>query len=109
MQGYSISPAVDTLICTDLCKAIPNALSIYAFDSGTQGTANADSDLDPAILVAGCADPLQLFDTANQLANKLGYEVDLLDLRAASGRKIRRPNFLRFCPKRKNISGCTTS
>jgi len=28
--------------------------------------------------------PVQLFETANQLADKLGYEVDLLDLRAAS-------------------------
>lgn len=40
--------------------------------------------MDLAILVAGYADPLQLFEMANQLADKLGYEVDLLDLRAAS-------------------------
>jgi predicted nucleotidyltransferase len=67
-----------------LQKAFPNLLAIYAFGSRVQGTANAQSDLDLAVLVAGYADPLQLFDMANQLADQLGYEVDLLDLRAAS-------------------------
>lgn len=67
-----------------LQKVFPNLLAIYAFGSRVQGTANAQSDLDLAVLVAGYADPLQLFETANQLADQLGYEVDLLDLRAAS-------------------------
>jgi hypothetical protein len=34
--------------------------------------------------VPGAALTLQLWELANQLANQLGYEVDLLDLRAAS-------------------------
>ena len=84
MSDYSLTPQIESLICTELQNAFPNALGIYAFGSRIQGTANAQSDLDLAILVAGYADPLQLFEMANQLADQLGYEVDLLDLRAAS-------------------------
>ena len=62
----------------------PNLLALYAFGSRIQGTANAQSDLDLAVLVEGYADPIQLFEMANQLADQLGYEVDLLDMRAAS-------------------------
>lgn len=84
MTDHSLTPEAETLVCTELQKVFPNALGIYAFGSRVQGTANAQSDLDLAVLVAGYADPLQLFEMANQLADKLGYEVDLLDLRAAS-------------------------
>lgn len=84
MHNYSLTPETEIVICTELQQAFPNALGIYAFGSRVQGTANAQSDLDLAILVAGYAEPLQLFEMANQLADKLGYEVDLLDLRAAS-------------------------
>lgn len=84
MTLHNFDQEAETLVCTELQKAFPNALSIYAFGSRIQGTANAQSDLDLAVLVAGYADPLQLFEMANQLADKLGYEVDLLDLRAAS-------------------------
>lgn len=84
MRQYTFDQEAETLVCIELRKALPNALSIYAFGSRLQGTANAQSDLDLAVLVAGYADPLQLFEMANQLADKLGYEVDLLDLRAAS-------------------------
>ena len=84
MTHHSFELEAETLVCTELQKALPNALGIYAFGSRVQGTANSHSDLDLAVLVAGYADPLQLFEMANQLADKLGYEVDLLDLRAAS-------------------------
>lgn len=63
---------------------IPNLLAIYAFGSRIQGTARPDSDLDLAVLVASYADPLTLFEVANELADVAGYAVDLLDLRAAS-------------------------
>lgn len=84
MTDHSLTPEAETLFCTELQKAFPNALGIYAFGSRVQGTANAQSDLDLAVLVAGYADPLKLFEMANQLADKLGYEIGLLDLRAAS-------------------------
>lgn len=62
----------------------PGAIAIYAFGSQLQGTAGTDSDLDLAVLVAGYADPLGLWNLAGELANLAGCHVDLLDLRAAS-------------------------
>lgn len=63
----------------------PNAMAIYAFGSRVQGTAGPQSDLDLAVLVAGYADPLALWDVASgNLADVVGCPVDLLDLRAAS-------------------------
>jgi len=84
MKNHLLDATTEQLIQEHLLAAFPNTLGIYAFGSRVQGTANAQSDLDLAVLVAGYADPLQLFEIANQLADKFGYEVDLLDLRAAS-------------------------
>jgi predicted nucleotidyltransferase len=67
-----------------LRRTLPDALAIYAFGSQVAGTARVDSDLDLAVLVAGYADPLQLWDLSHQLAAFAGCPVDLLDLRAAS-------------------------
>lgn len=63
---------------------IPHLLAIYAFGSRIQGTARLDSDLDLAVLVAGYADTLALFEVAGDLADVAGCAVDLLDFRAAS-------------------------
>jgi len=71
-------------VVSTIRSAFPNALAIYAFGSRITGTANADSDLDLAVLVAGYADPLKLWDIANNLADKTACPVDLLDMRAAS-------------------------
>lgn len=71
-------------IMQTLQARILNLLGIYAFGSRIQGTARPDSDLDLAVLVAGYADPLGLFDLAGELADVAGCPVDLLDLRAAS-------------------------
>ena len=65
-------------------RRLPQAMAIYAFGSQVQGTAGAGSDLDLAVLVAGYADPLVLWDLAGSLTDVAGCEVDLLDLRAAS-------------------------
>lgn len=67
-----------------ICERFPNAMAIYAFGSQVQGTASPQSDLDLAVLVAGYADPLALWDIAGSLADVVGCPVDLLDLRAAS-------------------------
>jgi len=61
-----------------------HTLAIYAFGSQVQGNANAQSDLDLAVLVAGYADPVALWDMSGSLADVAGCPVDLLDLRAAS-------------------------
>ena len=62
----------------------PLAMAVYVFGSQVQGQADARSDLDLAILVAGYADPLALWDASRELADMAGCPVDLLDLRAAS-------------------------
>lgn len=67
-----------------LRAAWPEVLAVYAFGSRVSGTAQADSDLDLAVLVAGYADPLQLWELSGLLADVVGCHVDLLDLRAAS-------------------------
>lgn len=65
-------------------ERLPKALAIYAFGSQVQGTAGPQSDLDLAVLVAGYAEPLVLWDLSASLADKVACPVDLLDLRAAS-------------------------
>ena len=62
----------------------PATLAIYAFGSRLNGEANADSDLDLAVLVAGYADPVRLWDLSGKLADISACPVDLLDMRAAS-------------------------
>lgn len=73
-----------TALVQRLKSQIPNLLAIHAFGSRIQGTATAHSDLDLAVLVAGYAQPLQLWELASDLADLAGCPVDLLDLRAAS-------------------------
>jgi len=63
---------------------VPGLLAVYAFGSRITGTAGPDSDWDLAVLVAGYADPMGLFELAGDLADVTGCAVDLLDLRAAS-------------------------
>lgn len=83
-------PISPSLIASDgpLVQAIrtqfPNTLAIYAFGSQIQGTSGPESDLDLAVLVAGYADPVALWELAGNLADAAGCPVDLLDLRAAS-------------------------
>jgi len=67
-----------------LQASLPNLLAIYAFGSRIQGTAQIDSDLDLAVLVAGYAEPLVLWALAGDLADVTGCPFDLLDLRAAA-------------------------
>ncbi len=71
-------------IVEQLRQSVPKLMAIYAFGSQVAGTANAESDLDLAVLVEGYADPILLFDLSSDLAEIAGCEVDLLDLRAAS-------------------------
>lgn len=73
----------DAIVQT-LQAQLPQLLGIYAFGSRITGTAGPDSDLDLAVLVAGYAEPLALFDLGGELADVAGCAVDLLDLRAAS-------------------------
>lgn len=77
-------PIARPLILQLLQKRIPGLLAVHAFGSRVQGTADAHSDLDLAVLVAGYAEPLLLWELSGELAEIAGCEVDLLDMRAAS-------------------------
>ena len=52
--------------------ALPQALAVYAFGSQLAGTAQAGSDLDLAVLVAGYADPVALWELAGRLEDVVG-------------------------------------
>lgn len=67
-----------------LRESLPGLQAIYAFGSRIEGTAGPDSDLDLAVLIAGYADPVTLWEVAGQIADLAGCPVDLLDFRAAS-------------------------
>ena len=73
-----------SVLIQTLQARVPKLLAIYAFGSQVQGTEGPGSDLDLAVLVAGCAEPLALWELAGNLADIAGCSVDLLDLRAAS-------------------------
>ncbi len=84
MISVTISEPLARAAISSIRTAFPNTLAIYLFGSRANGTANSDSDLDLAVLVAGYAEPLQLWDISNDLAEIAGCDVDLLDMRAAS-------------------------
>jgi predicted nucleotidyltransferase len=63
---------------------LPGLLGVWLFGSQANGHANVHSDVDLAVLVAGRADPLQLWNIGQKLAAVMDRDVDLLDLRVAS-------------------------
>jgi len=67
-----------------LQQRLPNLMAVYAFGSQIAGTADKNSDLDLAVLVAGYADVIELWDISSDIAELANCEVDLLDFRAAS-------------------------
>ena len=80
----NVAPAMIETLVFKLQFWLPHLLAVYGFGSRVQGTARQDSDLDMAVLVAGHADPVLLWEWAGELADVAGCPVDLLDLRAAS-------------------------
>jgi len=72
------------ILVQHLQQRLPGVLAIYAFGSRVNGGSRSDSDLDLAVLMAGYAEPVQLWELAGSLAEIAGVDVDLLDLRAAS-------------------------
>lgn len=79
-----MSAALREAILPVLQAQLPGLLAVHAFGSRIRGQATAASDLDLAVLVAGYAEPLHLWQLASTLAEIAACEVDLLDLRAAS-------------------------
>jgi predicted nucleotidyltransferase len=56
----------------------------YQFGSTTDGTTHADSDLDLAVLARRPLPNLDRWDLQEELAVRVGRDVDLVDLRSAS-------------------------
>lgn len=83
-SGISVAQETVERAVGMLQRRMPGLLAVYGFGSRVQGTARADSDLDMAVLVAGYADVLLLWQLSGELADIAGCAVDLLDLRAAS-------------------------
>jgi len=83
-ESHINSAFADGSLVNAICTALPNTLAVYAFGSRVNACANADSDLDMAVLVAGYADPVSLWDLSGKLADMVACPVDLLDMRAAS-------------------------
>ena len=71
-------------VLAHLLASVPDLMAVYVFGSQATGEANADSDLDLAVLAAGTVEPLLLWQIAGELADIVAVPVDLLDLRAAS-------------------------
>jgi predicted nucleotidyltransferase len=71
-------------VVRDILAALKDVLAIYAFGSRIEGETHSESDLDLAVLVAGYADPVELWMLSGDLAEMAGCDVDLLDMRAAS-------------------------
>jgi len=69
---------------TFLRVQLPNLSALYHFGSHAKGTADMLSDIDLAVLVDGKVDTVVLWDLAQQLADQINCDVDLVDLRAAS-------------------------
>lgn len=80
MIGRVDSPAAAAEL---LRRALLSVQAIYLFGSTAQGTAQAGSDLDLAVLLPRPLDPAARWRLAQELAAAIGRDVDLIDLRAA--------------------------
>jgi len=76
---------IDTSQSVDLLRdALSTLQAIYLFGSQASGAANAESDVDLAILLPRPLSAAQRWALAGELAERLNREVDLVDLRQAS-------------------------
>ena len=83
-HAHDLNPSQSRAVIDFLREQLIDLFAIYAFGSRVQGVANASSDLDLAVLVPTYVPSLRLWDLSHLLATRLGHDVDLLDLRAAS-------------------------
>ena len=67
-----------------LGRAVPSLVAVYLFGSSSSGHATPSSDIDLAVLAREAVDPLVRFHGAQDVAQAVGRDVDLIDLRSAS-------------------------
>ncbi len=73
-----------TTIIAYLQEALPDIEAIFLFGSEANGTADANSDLDIALLSNHPLDAVSLWNASAELANRVDRDVDLLDVSSAS-------------------------
>lgn len=85
--------AVEVPADSDIAELVIDALAgvgvdgveaVYIFGSAAEDRVRDDSDVDLAFLATRARDQVAVFDAAQVLAQRLGREVDLIDLRRAS-------------------------
>jgi uncharacterized protein len=74
----------DEAVVRILREAIPDLVVIYRFGSTVRGDARASSDVDLAVFAAAPLEPVRRFELQERIAEFLGKDVDLVDLRTAS-------------------------
>lgn len=74
----------DHLIVHELRHALGDVVAVYRFGSTVHGTTHRESDTDVAVLARGRLANTLRFDLQERLASRLGRDVDLVDLAAAS-------------------------
>lgn len=74
----------DQLIVDHVRQAVRGVIAVYRFGSTAHGNAAASSDTDIALLARSPLTAAQRFEVQEALAAKLGRDVDLVDLAAAS-------------------------
>ena len=72
------------LVVDCLRQALDDVVAVYRFGSTVDGTASRASDTDVAVLTRARLPAARRFDVQEQLAGRLGHDVDLVDLAAAS-------------------------
>lgn len=79
----SLQAARDSVV--DLLRQrIPSLSAVWFFGSHTSGDAGPDSDLDVAFLGDDPPGPMAIWDLSGELQDRVGVQVDLVDLRGAT-------------------------
>lgn len=74
----------DIDVLTAVHAVLPEVRAVTLFGSRAEGGGRPDSDVDVAVLLPQRADPVRLWQAGEEIARRLGIDVDLVDLRAAS-------------------------
>jgi len=82
--GAGAMPGSDAEIVAILREAVPDLIAVYRFGSTARGEARRDSDVDLAVLAGSPLAPVARFELQEDLAARLGRDVDLVDLGAAA-------------------------
>jgi predicted nucleotidyltransferase len=75
---------IDSKLIADYLRERVGAYLVILFGSHSKGMARGDSDIDIAYLSDTQLGSYEIFLVAQELANQVGCEVDLLDLKVAS-------------------------